>query len=157
MSLAIPEGSLVAILGPNGSGKSTLLQLLAGVLHADHGCVEIAGLPIGDPRVRRMIAYLPQEDPLYPHLTGRENIRVLAWMRGSRVNWGTVEALSKELGLSDYLDQRVGKYSGGMQRKLSILAVIAQEPRVAILDEPTSGLDPVSRRKVLRIPTRLGG
>ncbi len=144
-------GEVVAVLGPNGSGKTTLLQLLAGVLQPDAGEVLIRGLPVSEPRARRLAAYLPQEEPLYPELTGLENIKLLAWMRSAEVDWSLVEALAHELGIADSLGRRVGSYSGGMQRKLSLIAILAQRPNIAILDEPTSGLDPASRTSVARI------
>ncbi len=151
VSLRVECGEVAAVLGPNGSGKSTLLHIAGGVMRPTLGRVSILGRDVGEPSARRVLGFLPQEDPLYPHLTGRENIRVLASMKDVEPDWSLVERAVKLLGLGPHLDRRVSEYSGGMARKLALLAILAQHPRVLILDEPTSGLDPASRKIVARL------
>lgn len=157
VSLGIECGEVVAVLGPNGSGKSTLLSIVGGVLRPTGGRVSILGRDVRDPSARRLLGFLPQEDPLYPQLTGRENIKVLAAMRGVEPDWRLVEEAAEQLGLAGHLARRASEYSGGMARKLALLAILAQHPRVLVLDEPTSGLDPLSRRIVLRLLRRAAG
>ena len=155
VSLRVPCGSLVAVLGPNGSGKSTLLASVAGVVRPTKGRVLVLGRdPWGGDGVeaRRLLGYVAQYDGFYPQLTGWENLALHASLHGAGLDRGFVKELAERLGLGVAdLGRRVGSYSGGMRRKLSIIAALLHRPRVLVLDEPDSGVDPASRRRLLSL------
>ncbi|RUM46972.1 MAG: hypothetical protein DSY37_03930, partial [Hyperthermus sp.] len=155
VSLSVECGLMAALLGPNGSGKSTLLSMLAGSLRPTHGVFRIAGLDVwgsDSRRARRIIGYMSQSDPFYPQLTGWENLSLHAAMHGVRLDKDYVAGLAERIGLSvGDLSRRVGSYSGGMRRKLSLIAALLHKPRVLLLDEPDSGLDPASRRMLVSL------
>ncbi len=153
VDLELRCGELVAVLGPNGSGKSSLLSVVGGVLRPSGGRVRVLGVDLWGRRgveARRLLGYLAQEDGFYPQLTGWENLAFYAAMRGARLDRGLVVELAEELGLdAAVLSKRVGGYSGGMRRKLGVIAALLHRPRVLVLDEPDGGLDPGSRRRLL--------
>jgi len=156
----IDSGERYGLLGPNGAGKTTTISMICGLLHADRGEVQVAGLPVdeGATAAKAAIGYVPQEIALYPDLTGRENLRFFARLYGLRATARDqrVEACLELVGLSDRGDDLVDKYSGGMQRRLNIAAGLLHEPRLLVLDEPTVGVDPQSRHAILASVEALG-
>jgi ABC-2 type transport system ATP-binding protein len=152
LSLRVEPGEVLGLLGPNGAGKSTTVHLALGLLAPDSGTVAIDGLgPPTDPRVRRHLGLAPQSVALYTELTGEENLRFLGRVYGltgralqARVDWALDFAA-----LSDRRGDRVGTWSGGMQRRLNLAAALLHEPRLVLLDEPTAGVDPQSRNAIL--------
>jgi ABC-2 type transport system ATP-binding protein len=156
----IAPGERYGLLGPNGAGKTTTISMVCGLLRPDAGHVEVAGIRV-DPHVTKAkaaIGYVPQEIALYPDLTGRENLRFFArlyGLRGSRRD-ERVDACLDLVGLADRADERVDRYSGGMQRRLNIAAGLLHEPRLLVLDEPTVGVDPQSRNAILESVEALG-
>ncbi len=152
LSLRVEPGEILGLLGPNGAGKSTTVHLALGLLRPDAGSVAVDGLgPPTDPAVRRHFGLAPQALALYADLTGEENLRFLGRVYGlsgrglaARVEWALDFA-----GLADRRGDRVGAYSGGMQRRLNLAAALLHEPRLVLLDEPTAGVDPQSRNAIL--------
>jgi ABC-2 type transport system ATP-binding protein len=152
LSLRVEPGEILGLLGPNGAGKSTTVHLALGLLAPDAGRVDVDGLgPPTDPEVRRHLGLAPQALALYTDLTGEENLRFLGRVYGlagralaDRVAWGLDFA-----GLTDRRGDRVGAYSGGMQRRLNLAAALLHEPRLVLLDEPTAGVDPQSRNAII--------
>jgi ABC-2 type transport system ATP-binding protein len=152
LSLDIPEGSVFGLLGPNGAGKSTLVMMLCGLMKPDRGTISIAGMEIGNgSEVRRHIGVAPQDIALYPALTARENLFYFGRMYGMRK-----EAIETNInhyldafGLTDKKDKRVHTFSGGMKRRLNLIAALLHDPRLLILDEPTAGVDVHSRNLVV--------
>ena len=143
VELCVAAGETVALLGPNGAGKSTLLRCASGQLRPDHGQVLLAG---SDPRqrnARRSLGLVPQQLALFDRLTARENLYVLAGLlrvpRRRRPQC-VAEALSRAR-LTEWADQPVRTLSGGMQRRLNLVASLLHEPRLLLLDEPTAGID----------------
>jgi ABC-2 type transport system ATP-binding protein len=148
ISFEIGRGETFGLLGPNGAGKTTTIHMLAGLLHADSGRVEINGS--SDPtrqEVRRKLGIAPQALALYDDLTAEENVRFLGklyGLEGSKLK----ERLEYSLclaGLGDRRKDLVSQFSGGMKRRLNLAAAIVHEPEVLFLDEPTAGVDPQSR------------
>ena len=132
------QGECVAIAGANGSGKSTLLKIMAGTLKAGGGSFVAFGhdmLRETEER-ERLIGYVPQENPLIPELTARDNLRL--WYCNSR--YDIEQELEKGtlamLGIPEFIDVRVDAMSGGMKKRLSIGCAVANDPPVLILDEP---------------------
>ena len=155
VSIRVECGTITALLGPNGSGKSTLLAMAAGVTRPSSGEILVLGASVWGPegrRARRLIGYMPQVDPLHPLLTGWENLSFHASMHGVRLDESLVYEAAETLGLGrEALKRRVRSYSGGMKRKLSLIAALLHEPKVLLLDEPDSGLDPGSRQGLIQL------
>ncbi len=145
LDLAVEEGQVVGLLGPNGAGKTTALRILVGLVSADAGSVSIAGEPVDQgwvagERVGAMVA----TPVFYPHLSGVENLRVLA------ATWGWTRATA-DVRIAAALAQvdltaaggRAAKgYSTGMRQRLGIALALLADPPILILDEPVNGLDP---------------
>ena len=162
LDLVVDEGQVSGLLGPNGAGKTTALRILVGLVRADAGTVTIAGEPISlgwvaGERVGAMVA----TPVFYPHLSGAENLRVLA------AAWGWTEArtsarIAAALGLVDLasVGERPARgYSTGMRQRLGIALALLADPPILILDEPVNGLDPAGIAEIrdLLIELAAGG
>eukprot|EP00475_Leptophrys_vorax_P005669 TRINITY_DN13418_c0_g1_i1.p1 TRINITY_DN13418_c0_g1~~TRINITY_DN13418_c0_g1_i1.p1 ORF type:complete len:835 (+),score=191.20 TRINITY_DN13418_c0_g1_i1:75-2507(+) len=150
LSLGVPEGECFGFLGVNGAGKTTTMSILTGDFPATSGAATIAGFDIKSQmaKVRQVIGYCPQFDPLIDLMTAREHLYFFAKLRGvprERIQ-PVVEILLEKSGLSKFADKVSGSYSGGNKRKLSFCIALIGNPSVVFLDEPSSGMDPVSRR-----------
>ena len=154
----IRAGEVYGLLGPNGAGKTTSISMIAGVLSRDAGSITIDGLDLDvGPPARARLGLVTQGVTLYDDLTGRENLRFwgqLYDLSGAELD-GAVDRALDAVGLRDRADDRVGAYSGGMQRRLNLAAGLVHEPRLLILDEPTVGVDPQSRAKIFELIERL--
>jgi ABC-type sugar transport system ATPase subunit len=149
--LDVEQGSFVVLLGPSGCGKSTLLQILAGLLPADAGRIELGGTDITDvPPWARDIGLVFQNYALFPHLSIRQNVRFGLDMRGitGREAEARVDEALAMVGLDPGLARRPAELSGGQQQRVAIARAIAIRPRLLLLDEPLSNLDAVLRNKV---------
>lgn len=152
LSLEVARGESVGLLGPNGAGKSTTLRILSTLLRADGGQVSVLGL---DPaaqgaEIRSRIGVVPQDIALYGALSAEENLAFFAELSGvsrgrlkDRVDWALDTA-----GLADRRRSRVSEFSGGMKRRLNLVAALLHEPELIFLDEPTAGVDPQSRNHI---------
>ncbi len=153
VSFEVAAGEVVGLLGPNGAGKTTTLSILATLRRPDAGDAEITGLSTRrQPRaVRRVLGLVPQALAVYPTLTGWENVRCFATLRGLRGRAArTAAQRALELvGLAERADDVVSTYSGGMQRRLNLACGLLHDPAVLLLDEPTVGVDPHSRARIL--------
>ncbi|MEU9980687.1 ABC transporter ATP-binding protein [Streptomyces sp. NPDC050856] len=153
LDLAVPGGSLTAVLGPSGCGKTTLLRVIAGFLKADSGTVTVAGRLLGGPGAhlppeRRRIGIVPQEGALFPHLSVARNIAF--GLRGTEraARRGRVEELLDLVGLAGYGDRMPHELSGGQQQRIALARALAPEPHLVLLDEPFSALDTGLRETV---------
>jgi len=154
VDLAVPEGAVHALLGPNGSGKTTTVRMLATLLRPTRGHARILGhdtVAEAD-RVRRRIGLVGQFHAIDPQLTGFENLTMFARLNGMsrRAARDHARELLDRFGLADAADRLAGAYSGGMRRRLDLLAGTVVRPAVLFLDEPTTGLDPRSRNEIYR-------
>jgi ABC-2 type transport system ATP-binding protein len=146
VNLDVEEGEFYALMGPNGSGKTTLASIMAAVKTPDSGVVEVYGKKPA--QAKEIIGYVPQENFSSPKLSGRENLVYFANLLGysrSRASQLAIDVL-RDVGLSQEIDKRVAKYSGGMRKRLEVATAIFPGMKVLILDEPTTGLDPAARR-----------
>jgi ABC-2 type transport system ATP-binding protein len=153
VSFDVAEGEIFSLLGPNGAGKTTTISMLSCLLRPDGGDARIMGHSIrtDDMGVKSVLGVVPQEIALYEDLTARENLTFWGKMyglRGSALKSRVNEVLDV-IGLSDRANERVGKYSGGMKRRVNIGVALLHKPKVIYMDEPTVGIDPQSRRNIL--------
>jgi ABC-2 type transport system ATP-binding protein len=151
VSLRVDAGEIVALLGPNGAGKTTLMRAIAGRLRLDSGSVRVLGLdPHSSDAARAVLGIVPQSLALYPQLTVRQNLDVFArltGLQGADVTASIEEALTRAA-LSDRADERLTTLSGGMQRRLNIVAGTLHHPKLLLLDEPTVGVDIQMRESI---------
>ena len=153
VAFAVQKGEIFGLLGPNGAGKSTTLSLISGLLKPSPGCVKVGqwDMAMHPSKAKAMLGVVPQEPAIYKELTARQNLRFFGEMndlRGEALDKAVAEAL-RVVGLVDRADDRVSRYSGGMQRRLNIAAGMVHTPELIIMDEPTVGVDPQSRRHIL--------
>jgi ABC-type multidrug transport system ATPase subunit len=160
VDLTVREGDRYGFLGPNGSGKTTLVRLLLGLVYATSGEIEVLGerVPARSGEVLPKIGALVEGPAAYPHLSGRQNLRLLdaAGSGGARrTRKRRIEEALEQVGL-DGVDRRpVRAYSLGMRQRLGIAAALLRQPVLLILDEPTNGLDPRGIREIRDLLTRL--
>ena len=152
LSLTIPAGQFYALLGPNGAGKTTTLRIVAGLLQADAGSVEIYGHDIqSKPEAAKTItAWLPDDPMLYDKLTPAEYLAFVAglWRIDAKVAAKEAESLLQWLELWDVREQRCEGFSRGMKQKVALAGALIHRPRLLILDEPLTGLDATMARTV---------
>lgn len=152
IDLQIPRGSLFGVLGPNGAGKTTTLRMLSTILHPTSGEAAVLGFDIKKEarEIKKRIGVCPQELVLYPRLTARENIHLIAQMHGmaKRDYKERTDGLLGKMNLLDRANSLVKGFSGGMKRRVNVLMAVIHEPELLFFDEPTAGLDPQSRRVV---------
>jgi ABC-2 type transport system ATP-binding protein len=149
----VPRGVTAGLLGPNGSGKSTTMRLLLGLHAPTSGTVRVLGHPAGHREARRRTGYLPEDADLYPFLTARESVAMVAALHGvpRKERKERTAALLDRVGLSAEADRRVEGFSRGMKRRVGLAAALVHEPELLLLDEPTAGLDPVGREGLLTL------
>jgi ABC-2 type transport system ATP-binding protein len=153
ISLGIWQKEIFGLLGPNGAGKTTTINILVGLLQPTSGNVTINGLKLANhmTEIRRIIGVVPQDIALYPTLTARENLQFIGNMYGLRgipLRRRIDECLDM-LGLLKFAGRKIRAYSGGMKRRINLIAGILHEPRILFLDEPTVGIDVQSRTVIL--------
>ena len=153
VSFDVQPGEIFSLLGPNGAGKTTIISMLSTLLRPDRGDALVMGHSITSEamKVRKMLGVVPQEIALYEDLTARENLNFWGKMyglRGSALRQ-RVEEILQVIGLTERADGRVGKFSGGMKRRVNIAVALLHKPQVIFMDEPTVGIDPQSRRNIL--------
>ena len=158
VDLDLYAGEILVLLGPNGAGKSTLLGSACGRLPLDAGQVRLCGQdPRSSAAVRSKLGFVPQHLAIYPYLSVRENLEVFGRMMG--VPRKLLDARVREAmdwaGLADRADHRSDTLSGGMRRRLNIVASLLHHPEVVLLDEPTVGVDMGARERIHEMLRRL--
>ena len=148
VSFTLEPGTVTGFLGPNGAGKTTTMRMLLGLVRPDAGAIRLFGR---DPRVDlqsalRDVAGIIEEPRLYPYLSGRRNLRLLASMDRRGESRAAVEEVLELVELRDRAGDRVSEYSQGMRQRLGIAACLIRRPRLLMLDEPANGLDPAGIR-----------
>jgi ABC-type multidrug transport system ATPase subunit len=143
VDLVARPGDFITIFGPNGAGKTTLIKILATLSWASHGLVRIAGLDIrkSGAEARKLIGLVSHDMMLYEDLTAYENLLFYGNMYGASALEKRIQALLDQVGLAPNAHQRVGTFSHGMRKRLSIARAFVHDPPFLLLDEPETGLD----------------
>jgi ABC-2 type transport system ATP-binding protein len=143
VELLVPRGYAFGYLGPNGAGKTTLIRVLLGLTHADAGSMFLLGQQV--PRHRDLalarVGAIVDEPRFHGHLTGRQNLQILAAAR-ERAAKDRIGPALERVGILHRADDKVSKYSMGMRQRLGVAACLLGDPQLLILDEPMNGLDP---------------
>ncbi|BDZ69237.1 ATP-binding cassette domain-containing protein [Methanobacterium ferruginis] len=152
INLVVKKGDIFSLLGPNGAGKTTTIKMLTGVLKPTVGTAKIMDYDItrNPSEVKGIIDISPQETAIAGHLTAWENLILMGGINGLKKEDTEKRAkkLIKLMGLTERANEQVQKFSGGMQRRLSIAMALISDPPILFLDEPTLGLDPQARRVI---------
>jgi len=152
-SIEVMKGEVFGLLGPNGAGKSTLLNILSGLLSFDSGKITICErkLPQQIAEIKPLIGVVPQEIALYPSLTALENLKIFGGIFGiSRKELKErINRLIAYFGLEQSKNRQIRKYSGGMKRRINLIAGLLHQPEILFLDEPTVSVDVQSKTLIL--------
>ena len=154
VSLLVPKGATHALIGSSGSGKTTLLRITLGLIPFDRGYVKIndqALLSVTQAEWADRIGYVPQDGGLFPHISGRNNVALVAKLRGWRKSMidDRLEELRKTVDLDpEILTRFPREMSGGQKQRVAIMRAAMMNPAVMLLDEPMAALDPLIRRSV---------
>ena len=153
LSLSIEKGEIFGLLGPNGAGKTTMINILCGLRNFNSGDIRICNLSIKDEghEIKPLIGVVPQDVALYPTLTALENLKIFGGIYGLKKNEINERAdeLLRLFGLEKSKNRYISTYSGGMKRRVNLIAALLHRPRLLFLDEPTVGLDLQSRLVIL--------
>ncbi|MDI3340596.1 MAG: ABC transporter ATP-binding protein [Sphaerobacter sp.] len=156
VTFAVGPG-VTGLLGPNGAGKSTILKMLAGLIAPSIGTIRVLDQPVrANPALYRRIGLVPEQETIYPFLTGREFVRLNAVLQHLP---DPDDATTRAIARVDMLaaaDRAIGGYSKGMRQRIKIAAALVHEPELLILDEPLTGTDPLQRLQLIRLIRELG-
>jgi phospholipid/cholesterol/gamma-HCH transport system ATP-binding protein len=160
-NLEVKKGDAVVVLGKSGSGKSVLIKCIIGLLHPDHGEIELLGERVLDlnhdalDKVRAKVGFLFQSNALYDSMTVRENLEFPLrrhWIKLSKqtANERVTEALSS-VGLAHTIDMMPAELSGGMRKRIALARTLILKPQIILYDEPTTGLDPITGKEIIQL------
>ncbi len=159
VNFRVAAGDFFGILGPNGAGKTTLISIICGLIKSGSGDVFVDGINIRKNlyEIKQNIGFVPQDIALYQQLTALENLRFIGRIYGIEEAElkSRIEFYINEFGLEDARKKRIENYSGGMKRRVNIIAGLLHNPKLLILDEPTVGVDVHSRNLILNKLTEL--
>ena len=154
------ESGVTALFGPSGSGKTTVLKAISGLLHPDHGKIDIAGRSVFDrekginvPTHKRQVGYVFQDARLFPHLTVKGNLEYAYKFadRGRKLDRKIVDLL----GIGPLLERRIDGLSGGERQRVAIARALFSDPKILLLDEPMAALDEPRKREIFPYLERL--
>jgi ABC-2 type transport system ATP-binding protein len=156
LDLQIPRGVVAGFIGPNGAGKTTTMAMLVGLARPSAGDGTVLGESIHDPaRALRRVGALLEGPAMWPSLTARQNLVVLARLGGQDEQ--RIAPVLDLVGLADRADDKFGRFSLGMKQRLGIAAALLGDPELLILDEPTNGLDPAGISDMRELLVRIAG
>lgn len=154
INLTLNNG-LTALLGPNGAGKSTLMKLLVTLFEANKDTIYLNGVEYNENKnmIKTQLSYVPQDFDMYKNISGIEYLEFVAKMKNINENNlnDEINKVVVELDLNDFINKKIGTYSGGVKRRLGIAQAIIGNPKLIIMDEPTVGLDPKQRNEFRRL------
>ena len=153
ISFSITRNEIFGLLGPNGAGKTTTISILCGLFPPSSGSVLIDGKDLKNDlsSIKNIVGIVPQDIALYPTLTARENLAFYGSMYGlyGKDLKNKIERWLEKLGLIDAAKRKVSTYSGGMKRRVNLIAGVLHNPKILFLDEPTVGVDVQSRNVII--------
>jgi ABC-2 type transport system ATP-binding protein len=157
VDLTVRPGDIYGFLGPNGAGKTTTLRMLLGLVRPDAGSVRLFGRDTSDDVMAALqgVAGFIEEPRLYPYLSGRENLELLAAFDRGGQGKRTIDEVLEMVELGDRAGDRVSEYSQGMRQRLGIASCLVRRPRLLLLDEPANGVDPAGLRYLRELLGRL--
>ena len=153
VSLEVGRGQVFGLLGPNGAGKTTLVKILLGLARRSGGDALLFGQPVGDPRARMRVGYLPEGHRFPQYLTGVQMLELFGQMCGRDREYlrRRIPELLEQVGMRDAAHRKIREYSKGMTQRIGLAQAMIHEPELVILDEPTDGVDPVGRAAVRQL------
>ena len=153
ISLRVEQGATFGLLGPNGAGKTTFVKLLLSCAHPTAGRATVFGRDARDAEARRPIGYLPENHRFPTYMTGRSMLDFYGALSGmdAASRRARIPELLATVGLAEWGDVRLGKYSKGMLQRVGLAQALMHAPKLLILDEPTDGVDPIGRRQIREI------
>ncbi|MFX1258131.1 MAG: ATP-binding cassette domain-containing protein [Promethearchaeota archaeon] len=153
VNISIEKGEIFGLLGPNGAGKTTLVEILTTLLQPTSGYAEVLGFNIlkYPNKIKQKIGLMLGDEIIYYRLSGYDNLKFFCRIYGIKNYKEKVRSITTQLGIYNWLDQLVEKYSRGMKLRLALSRVLLIEPEILFLDEPMLGLDPESVKKVVNI------
>jgi len=147
------DGDIFGLLGPNGAGKTTTISMLCGLIKPDSGAIIINGYNLDEKpeEIKQIIGVVPQELALYNNLTAKENLQFFGRMYGlgKKDLKNRIELYLQKFSLTEKADKLVNTYSGGMKRRLNLIAGVLHSPTILFLDEPTVGIDVQSKNVII--------
>ena len=159
VSFEVPSGQVVGFLGPNGAGKTTMMKIITGFIPQTSGSVEVNGINIENPEtdIRKVIGYLPENNPLYTDLFVKEYLTFVAniYNLGKGTN-KRIKELIELTGIGHEQNKKIGALSKGYRQRVGLAQALVHNPNVLILDEPTSGLDPNQIIEIRRLINDIG-
>jgi ABC-2 type transport system ATP-binding protein len=157
VDLTVEHGDVYGFLGPNGAGKTTTLRMLLGLIRRDSGSIRLFGRDPGKDPVAALagIAGFIEEPRLYPYLSGRANLQLLAALDRSRTGRKEIDEVLELVELRDRAGDKVGEYSQGMRQRMGLASCLIRRPRLLLLDEPANGVDPGGIRFLRSLLQRL--
>lgn len=146
LSFNLDDDNITGLLGPNGAGKSTTMKIISGILPPDSGSVLIDGTDMlaGKTATKRLVGYLPENNPLYHDMYVKEFLIFIAGLYGikGKMARARVEELIHATGLQNECSKKIGNLSKGYKQRVGLAHAVLHKPRLLVLDEPTTGLDP---------------
>lgn len=155
LSFDVEKGSIYGFLGQNGAGKTTTIKILSGLSIPDDGQIIIDNMDLSleADKIKNILGLVPQDSEFYDERTALSQMNYFARLKGLSKDEGQEQSmlLLERVGLENEMTKKVGSFSHGMKKRLSIAQALLNDPKILILDEPTNGLDPVGVRQVKQI------
>ena len=144
INLDVPEGTIYGLVGPNGAGKTTLIKSLVGSLRPNEGSAKVLGFdPLHDKwKLRKQIGYMPQSPALYDDLSAKDNILFFGKAQNVPDLKKSTDDILQFAELTPRANDKVGTFSGGMKKRVSLCCALVHDPKILFLDEPTAAVDP---------------